>query len=65
METNIFETISSLILTWFPIVTSVIGTFAIIATKTPNKTDDKIIQLLLDVVNFLGANFGTAKNGDI
>jgi len=40
----------------------VIGAFAVVATMTPNKTDDKIVQLILDGVNFLGGNLGKAKN---
>lgn len=47
---------------WFPIVTGFIGTFALIATLTPNKADDKIVQFLLDLVNFFGANVGKAAN---
>ena len=34
------------------------GGFAVIASMTPNKSDDRIVQMILDVVNFLGANFG-------
>ena len=62
MEGTIFKTISDIIVIYLPIVTSLVGSFALIATLTPNKTDDKIIQMILDVVNFLGANFGKAKN---
>lgn len=62
MEANIFQQISDIITTWFPIITSAIGTFALIAAATPTKTDDKILQVLSDVVHFLGANFGKAKN---
>ncbi len=40
----------------------IIGGFAVIATLTPNKADDKIAQIVLDVVNFLGGNLGKAKN---
>ncbi len=54
----------SLITKWLPIVTSVIGSFALIAAVTKNKSDDKIIQWALDIVNFLGANFGKSKNSD-
>ena len=36
--------------------------FAVIASLTPNKSDDRIVQMILDVVNFLGANFGKASN---
>jgi len=44
------------------IATSIVGTFALIATLTPNKADDKIAQWLLNTVNLLGANIGKAKN---
>ena len=33
-----------------------------IATITPNKSDDMIVDTLLKIINFLGANFGAAKN---
>ena len=62
MEGTIFQTISDAIAVWFPVVTSIVGTAALIATMTPNKTDDKIMQFVLDIVNFVGANLGKAKN---
>ncbi len=40
----------------------VVGAFAILATRTPNKVDDKIMQVVMDVVNFAGMNTGKAKN---
>lgn len=40
----------------------VVGLFAIIATATPNQSDNKIAQFLLEIINFLGANFGKAGN---
>ena len=43
-------------------VASIVGGFAVIASLTLNKSDDRIVQMILDVVNFLGANFGKAKN---
>jgi|TARA_R110000751_G_scaffold17867_2_gene54667 hypothetical protein len=43
-------------------VGSIVGGFAVIASMTPNKSDDRIVQMILDVVNFLGANFNKAKN---
>lgn len=64
MEDTIFQTISNFVTTYLPTALAIIGAFAAIATVTPNKTDDKIIQFLMDVVNFLGGNFGKAKNGD-
>lgn len=47
---------------WFPVVASVIGTFSMIAALTANETDDKIVNYILKAINFLGFNFGTAKN---
>ena len=43
-------------------VGSIVGGFAVLASLTPNKSDDRIVQVILDFVNFLGANFGKAKN---
>ena len=59
------ETLSNVlqnIVVWLDIIVAVVGVFALIATRTPNKSDDKIVQLILDIVNFLGANIGKAKN---
>ena len=44
------------------VVAQVVGSFALIATMTPNKSDDKIVQKIIDVVNILGANVGNAAN---
>jgi len=54
--------IIAVVVSWIPVLLSVVGAFALIATKTPNKTDDRILQVILDIVNFLGANLGKAKN---
>lgn len=43
-------------------IVQVIGVFAIVATATPNKVDDAIVQKVLDFVNAIGMNFGNAKN---
>jgi hypothetical protein len=56
------DSIIQIISVWYPVIASVIGTFALIATLTPNKVDNKIAQVLMEVVNFLGANLGKAKN---
>jgi site-specific recombinase len=47
---------------WLAAATSIIGSAAIIATLTPNKSDDRIVQWLWDIINFVGANVGKAKN---
>tara|TARA_B100000579_G_C22234607_1_gene577660 strand:- start:45 stop:233 length:189 start_codon:yes stop_codon:yes gene_type:complete len=44
------------------IITQVVGIFAIVAVWTPNSADNKVADLLLEAVNFLGANIGKAKN---
>lgn len=49
---------------WFPVVSSLVGTFALVATITPNRSDNAIADILCRFVNFLGANFGQAKNKD-
>jgi len=43
-------------------IAQVVGVLAAIATVTPNKSDDKIVQWLLDLVNAGGGNIGKAKN---
>ena len=49
---------------WLAAATSIIGSAALVATLTPNKSDDRIVQWILDIVNFVGANVGKAKNND-
>lgn len=50
------------LLVWLQVITSVIGTFSVIAAVTPTQRDDRIVGKLMKVVDFLGANFGAAKN---
>jgi hypothetical protein len=45
------------------IIVSVVGVAAIVATLTPNSSDNKAIDFLLNIVNALGGNVGKAKNG--
>lgn len=45
------------------LVTQLVGAFALLATLTPNTSDNAIADSLLRLVNTLGANFGRAKNG--
>lgn len=53
------------VLKWSSVITSIIGVFALIATKTKNTADNKIAAFLLKAINWLGANCGKAKNGDV
>jgi len=43
---------------------AIIGGFAVLARFTPNTTDDRFIQFILDAVNFTGMNHGKAKNAE-
>jgi len=49
---------------YLPIALQVVGVCAVVATMTKNKVDDKIIQKVLDVLNFLAGNIGKAENKD-
>lgn len=46
----------------FTVATSLIGVFALVATRTPNTSDDKIVDVIYKLINFFGANLGKAKN---
>jgi len=59
---EVLSKVIDVLVIWLPVATSVVGSFALIAALTPNKSDDKIVQWLLDIVNFLGANIGKAAN---
>tara|TARA_R110000824_G_scaffold33142_1_gene106427 strand:- start:149 stop:349 length:201 start_codon:yes stop_codon:yes gene_type:complete len=39
-----------------------IGLFALVASATPNESDNKIAAWLLKAINVLGANFNRASN---
>lgn len=62
--TEMLSGIGSFISEYYDVAFAIIGVFALIATKTPNKTDDKILQVILDIINFIGANTGKAANKD-
>lgn len=47
---------------WVSTITQIVGVFSLIATRTPNTVDNKIAQVMMEIINFLGANLGKAKN---
>ena len=59
---EIMTTAMTVFTDWWDVVLAGVGLFALIATKTPNTSDDKIVDGIWKVVNFLGANLGRAKN---
>lgn len=51
--------------TWWPVVPTVVAVAAAIAAITPTETDNKIVNVVLKVVNWLGLNVFKAKNADV
>ncbi len=49
---------------WLVAITAVVTACTAITAITPTKTDDKIINKVLKVLNFLAGNFGKNKNKD-
>ena len=49
----------------FNIFTALVTLAAAIAVVTPSKTDDKILNTILDLINSLALNVGKAKNADL
>lgn len=49
---------------WLTAITTVVTAATAITALTPTKTDDKIINSILKVLNFLAGNFGKNKNAD-
>ena len=47
---------------WVQGTMAVIGLAAAIATMTPNKSDNTILDFILRLINTVGANIGNAKN---
>ena len=43
-------------------VTSIVGGFSVLATMTPNNADNVVMDRIMKAINFMGANFGKAKN---
>ena len=61
------ETLTSIITSmpvWLTAITALVTAAAGIAAITPTKSDDKIIGIILNIVNGIGLNFGKAKNAD-
>ena len=44
------------------LITSLVGSFAILATMTKNSADNKVADILLKLINVFAGNFGKSKN---
>ena len=58
------QTVFSFVLEHWDQLFEVIGVAAVIATMTPNSSDDKIVSWVLAAINAAGANFGKSRNAD-
>jgi hypothetical protein len=47
---------------YLEILTQAVGVFALVATLTPNTSDNAIVDFLFKLVNFGAANFGKSNN---
>ena len=57
-----FATIIANLPSYLEIITQVVGVFALVATLTPNTSDNAIVDFILKLINFGGANVGSSKN---
>lgn len=55
MSTDIISSIVNIII-------HIIGVAAVVATMTPNESDNKAVDFILNLVNMLGGNLGRASN---
>ena len=60
--TEFISTFTANLPTYIELFTQVVGTFAIVATLTPNSSDNTIVDFLAKIVNLLGGNFGKSTN---
>ena len=44
------------------IALKLVGAFAVVATLTPNESDNAVADGLMKIINTLGGNFGNARN---
>lgn len=57
-----FENLAANLDQYLLYASAAVGAFATIAAVTPTPKDDGIAKMLTKAINFLGANFGNAKN---
>mgnify|MGYP007122506890 CR=1 FL=1 len=49
---------------WLVAITALVTAATAVTTLTPSKADDKVVNMLLKVLNILAGNFGKNKNAD-
>jgi hypothetical protein len=58
------QVVFSFVLAHWDQLFEVIGVAAVIATMTPNTSDDKVVSWVLASINAVGGNFGKSRNAD-
>jgi len=49
---------------WISMALTLVGAISAITAVTPTKSDDKLVDLVLKVLNILSLNIGKNKNAD-
>jgi hypothetical protein len=49
---------------WLVAITALVTAATAVTALTPSKADDKVVNMLLKVLNILAGNFGKNKNAD-
>ena len=47
------------------LIVQIVGVASLVATLTPNESDNKAVDFILNIINMLGANIGRAKNNQV
>lgn len=61
---EIFNTVIEFTFTYLPAITGVIAAASAITALTPTTVDDRVIDTVLKVLNFLSLNVGKNTNAD-
>ena len=59
---EVFANLMTSLPAWISAFTVTVTAATAITSLTPNKTDDKVLNAILKVLNFLAGNFGKNKN---
>ncbi len=49
---------------WLVAITALVTAATAVTALTPSKVDDKVVNMILKVLNILAGNFGKNKNAD-
>jgi len=61
------ETVASILAAlpaWLVAITALVTAATAVTALTPSKADDKVLSMILSVLNIMAGNFGKNKNAD-